>query len=84
MANSLSLGRILAPEEIRASCTNLRQATLHCYWAYIMQYTRHPAAKQNLRRFFIHREHDWESSGRMQVGDRKTSNNLAPGLMSGR
>jgi hypothetical protein len=83
MANSLSLGRILAPEEIRALGTNPAPPTLHCYWAHIMQYTRQPAPTQSLRRFFIHRDHNLESGGRMQVGDRNTSNNLAPGLMSG-
>jgi hypothetical protein len=81
MANSLSLGRILAPEEIRASGTNPAQPTLHCYWAHIMQYTRQPAETQSLRRFFIHRDHNLENGGR--VGDRNTSNNLAPGQMSG-
>jgi hypothetical protein len=82
MANSLLLGRILAPAAIRAIATNLRQAALHCYWAYIMQYTRQPATTQSLRRFFVHRDHNLENGRRMQVRDRKTSNNLAPGLMS--
>jgi len=82
MANSLLFGRILAPAAIRAMGMNLGQAALHCYWAYIMQYTRQPATTQSLRRFFIHRDHNLENRRRMQVRDRKTSNNLAPGLMS--